>query len=171
MLQILMVEDSGLSVASDLTVARSTPVHIRSFAQKKPPLQHGTHEMLKRKIKPPSTRWVDLEPRSKVKTAVKRPMRQVGISHGARERRRWTKELNKWFLTLGIYSCEVKHKDCLGGWLCGLAHSRKRRKIENKEQFFEVVLACVKCHEWLDNILSHEEMEAKVKEIIAKRNI
>jgi len=32
-----------------------------------------------------------------------------------------------------------------------------------------VGLACIKCHEKLDNVMSHEEMEAEIKRIIESR--
>lgn len=67
---------------------------------------------------------------------------------------------------LGIQSCEM----CGSSWLLDLAHSRKRRKIENEEQLGEVALLCRKCHDFIEYKLSQPEMEKVVKEIIDRRN-
>lgn len=71
----------------------------------------------------------------------------------------------------GINYCEFGFPGCLKGIMLTLAHSRKRRKIENDEQLAECAVACVPCHRWLDEKLSHEQMEAFVKKAIARRNL
>jgi len=69
----------------------------------------------------------------------------------------------------GINSCEFGYDGCMQTFGQALAHSRKRRYITSKEQYWEVGLACQKCHEHLDNVLSHEEMESEVQRIIQRR--
>lgn len=66
---------------------------------------------------------------------------------------------------LGIGSCEM----CGSSWLLDLAHSKKRRKIENEEELGEVALLCRKCHDFIEYKLPQPEMERVVKEIIARR--
>jgi hypothetical protein len=112
-----------------------------------------------------------------VKTAVRastglkrgKGLSPIGKNTRGQQHRDWSKELHADFSKLNIHSCEVRHEKCMPTFGLGLAHSRKRRYISSKEQFWEVVLACVKCHEWLDNVLSHKEMEQTVKTIIAIR--
>lgn len=66
---------------------------------------------------------------------------------------------------LGIMSCEM----CHSSWLLDLAHSKKRRKIENEEELGEVALLCRKCHDFIEYKLTQPEMEKVVKEIIERR--
>lgn len=49
-----------------------------------------------------------------------------------------------------------------------LAHSKKRRDIYTREDYFEVVYACQRCHFIADN-MTHEEMHELITGIIAKR--
>lgn len=85
---------------------------------------------------------------------------------------KWHRELKQWWAKeVGIEYCEVRFSVCVGSFGGALAHSKKRRFILTKEDYFEVCYACVKCHEVLDNKMSHYEMEVTVKEIIAKRNV
>lgn len=60
-------------------------------------------------------------------------------------------------------------KGCFGTYGLAPAHSKKRREIENKEDFFEVVAACSRCHEKLDQEMTHEEMRDTVRRIIHNR--
>jgi len=94
----------------------------------------------------------------------------VGKSSRAAERTRWATELKMWFATLGIDNCELRFTGCVGRLGLALAHSKKRRFIYDRETFFEVIAACVKCHERLDNDMSHEDMELTVKRIIENRS-
>lgn len=87
----------------------------------------------------------------------------------ATDRKRWHRELAKHWQTRPIETCEVRFKGCFGTYGLAPAHSRKRRRIETKEQYFEVVAACNFCHRRLDEQMSHEEMELKVKETINHR--
>jgi hypothetical protein len=50
-----------------------------------------------------------------------------------------------------------------------LAHSEKRRYILTREQYFEVVYACQKCHDHMDLKMTHDEMRALIQRIIKGR--
>jgi hypothetical protein len=76
------------------------------------------------------------------------------------------------FAEKGIMQCEI----CSGHPLddperqiLSMAHSRKRRKIENEEQLAEVALLCIRCHRLLDG-MTHEDMEREIKAIITRRD-
>ena len=64
----------------------------------------------------------------------------------------------------GITYCEL----CGGSFGLALAHSKKRRMIENKDDYWEVSLLCQTCHERIE-FSGHEAMEAEVKRIIESR--
>lgn len=81
----------------------------------------------------------------------------------------WHRELSAYWQANPITYCEVRLKGCWGTYGLSPAHSRKRRKIETKEQYFEVVAACGFCHRFLDEKMSHEEMEQTVKAVIQQR--
>lgn len=98
-----------------------------------------------------------------------KPMNRVGKSTRGQQHRDWHRELMAEWVGKGISSCEFHYHGCMRTFGLALAHSRKRRFITSKEQYWEVGLACVKCHEVLDNWMSHEEMEAEVKRIIQRR--
>lgn len=83
--------------------------------------------------------------------------------------RPWHRELAEHWKWNPIEYCEVRFPKCFGTYGLSPAHSRKRKDIKTKEQFFEVVAACESCHNKLDREMSHEEMERVVKEIIANR--
>lgn len=67
---------------------------------------------------------------------------------------------------LGIMRCEM----CHGSGILDLAHSKKRRKIEDEEEMGEVALLCRQCHDFIEYKLTHEEMEKVVLGIIRNRN-
>jgi hypothetical protein len=72
---------------------------------------------------------------------------------------------------LGINSCEGHlSPQCTGNFALGLAHSKKRREIKNDNEFREVALLCVKCHEHLE-YGDKDIMEETIKEIIKNRII
>ena len=89
----------------------------------------------------------------------------------AKQRRSWHRELSDHWKRREITTCEVRFPGCWQTYGLAPAHSRKRRHIENKEQYFEVVAACQFCHRQLDEQMSHEDMEKTVKQIIADRTI
>ena len=66
---------------------------------------------------------------------------------------------------LGIMSCEMCHST----GILDLAHSKKRRKIENEEELAEVALLCRQCHNFIEYNLTQPEMEKVVREIIERR--
>ncbi len=86
-----------------------------------------------------------------------------------KERKRWQRELSQHWQQNPITYCEVRLDGCFGTYGLAPAHSRKRREIENKEQYFEVVAACLNCHRKLDEQMTHGEMERTVKQIISSR--
>jgi hypothetical protein len=88
----------------------------------------------------------------------------------ARERKKWARELAEhWRDRPRPEYCEVRFQGCFGTYGLAPAHSRKRRKIESKAQFFEVVAACLFCHRQMDEKMSHDEMESTVQRIIKQR--
>lgn len=55
--------------------------------------------------------------------------------------------------------------------MLSFAHSKKRDDIQNKEEYEEVILACIDpCHRDIEN-MPKEKMLQIVQEIIAKREI
>lgn len=96
-------------------------------------------------------------------------MRTYGKSNRSKERRRWQRELAAYWKASPISYCEARLSGCVGSFGLSPAHSKKRRFIRTKEDYFEVVAACQNCHQQLDQKMSHTEMEAKVKEIINAR--
>ncbi len=99
----------------------------------------------------------------------RKSMNKRGKSTRSTERQKWHKELLADWQSKGINSCEFNYDGCMQTFGQALAHSKKRRFITTKEDYEEVGLACIKCHEKLDLVLSHEEMEAEVKRIIESR--
>lgn len=77
------------------------------------------------------------------------------------------------FAERGIVRCEMCHGQPPGEFdrtILDLAHSRKRRKIENEEQLAEVALLCRSCHNMVEYKMTHDEMEQTIKEIIRRRD-
>jgi len=60
--------------------------------------------------------------------------------------------------------CEM----CGANWPLALAHSKKRRMITTREDYFTVALLCQTCHEQIE-FSGHENMEQSVLDIIARR--
>lgn len=83
--------------------------------------------------------------------------------------RKWHKELMAEWSRKDINFCEFGFDGCMRTFGNALAHSRKRRFIDSKEAYWEVGLACQKCHEVLDQKMTHEEMEQAVKDVIDRR--
>lgn len=79
-------------------------------------------------------------------------------------------ELRKHWAGKSLDYCEVALDGCWQTFGLAPAHSRKRRKIETRDQYFEVVAACQFCHKAMDEQMSHEDMEATVKAIIENRS-
>ena len=79
--------------------------------------------------------------------------------------KKWHRELKEFWLTNDMpTACEV----CGATWPVALAHSKKRRMIQDRDDYFEVALLCQTCHEEVE-FSGHENMERAIKEIIAAR--
>lgn len=86
-----------------------------------------------------------------------------------RQHNAWNRQLSAYWKQNPIETCEVRFEGCFGTYGLGPAHSLRRFKIRTKEEFFEVVAACMKCHETLDQKMTPEACQAKVREIIHNR--
>jgi len=64
----------------------------------------------------------------------------------------------------GQNGCEI----CGDTFGQALAHSKKRRYIYTKEDYFTVCLLCQKCHTKIEHS-GHENMEREILAIIARR--
>lgn len=64
----------------------------------------------------------------------------------------------------GQNGCEI----CGSTFGQALAHSKKRRMIENKTDYWEVALLCVTCHADIE-YSGHENMANTVRQIITNR--
>jgi len=87
-----------------------------------------------------------------------------------KQHRAWHRELMAEWDARGQNGCEL----CGSTFGQALAHSKKRRLIYTKEDYFTVCLLCVSCHHLIeygtkDEPGTHERMERLVKEIIARR--
>lgn len=89
----------------------------------------------------------------------------------AKRHRAWHRELAARWAANPITYCEVRLPGCFGTYGLHPAHSLKRRFIDSKEKYFEVVAACNFCGSYLDEKMSHDEMERTVKRIIESRNV
>lgn len=83
----------------------------------------------------------------------------------------WHKALAAKWKAQPIEYCEVRFNECVGRYGLAPAHSLDRRDIHTKEQFFEVVAACEKCHWKLDREMPKDERLRIVRETIQKREI
>lgn len=92
-----------------------------------------------------------------------------GKSNRSKERQAWQKELSAYWQERGMPNyCEVQAIVCINIYLSP-AHSKDRFDIYTKEDFFEIVWACEKCHFWADRSISKEGRLLLFKEIIANR--
>jgi hypothetical protein len=82
---------------------------------------------------------------------------------------KWQRELSAYWQQNPITYCEVRLKGCFGTYGLAPAHSKKRYDIKTKEEFFQVVAACLSCHRVLDEQMSHEDMQTHVLQIIQQR--
>jgi hypothetical protein len=95
-------------------------------------------------------------------------LRTRGKSNRSKERQKWHKELKKIWQS-GPQVCEFRYEGCTVGFMLTPAHSRKRRHIQTKEDYFEIAIACLNCHRILDEKMNHETMRAEVLRAIANR--
>lgn len=91
-------------------------------------------------------------------------LRSRGKSTRSKQRQAWDRELKAEWAMKGIDRCE----QCYGTFGLSLAHSKKRRFIENKADYWEVALLCQTCHTNIE-YSGHENMANVVREIIANR--
>ena len=90
----------------------------------------------------------------------------------AKRHRAWHRELADHWKRKGVIEyCEVRMPGCFGTYGLSPAHSKDRDEIHNKEDFFEVVAACGKCHTELDHKMSKDARLILVKEIIEQRDV
>ena len=82
-----------------------------------------------------------------------------------KQHRAWHRQLMAEWNARGQNGCEI----CGDTFGQALAHSKKRRFIYTKEDYWTVALLCQKCHRGLDEGSSHEEMEREILAIIARR--
>lgn len=100
----------------------------------------------------------------------RKPLNRRGKSTRSGQTRQWDAELKEWWVANDMPRyCEIRLPGCMGTFGGALAHSEKRRYILTREQYFEVVFACQKCHDHIDLKLFHDEMKALVKRIINER--
>lgn len=89
-----------------------------------------------------------------------------------KERQRWHRELSAYWQEKGpIEYCEFRFPGCFGTYGLAPAHSKKRRFIDSKEEYFEVAAACLHCHRELDEKMSHSDMKQAVKDAIRRRDV
>ena len=69
-----------------------------------------------------------------------------------------------------IEYCELRFEGCQGAYGLAPAHSKDRRDIHTKQDFFEVVAACAKCHFHIDREMSKEDRLQLVRDVIARRD-
>lgn len=67
-----------------------------------------------------------------------------------------------------LTTCELGYPNCTRGSFLTWAHGRKRRKLQAGELETLVILACINCHNRIEN-LGPEGMLAIVESVIAER--
>ena len=88
----------------------------------------------------------------------------------AKRHRAWHRQLAEYWKRKGIIEyCEVRFPGCYGTYGLAPAHSKDRNDIHSKEEFFEIVAACEKCHFTLDREMPKDERLAIVKRVIESR--
>ncbi len=88
----------------------------------------------------------------------------------SKKHRPWARELSEYWQRRGVIEwCEVRLTGCFGRYGLSPAHSKDRDEIDNKAEFFEVVAACKRCHDHLDQRMGKDERLELVRELIEKR--
>ncbi len=77
-------------------------------------------------------------------------------------------KLKKGFEAKGITTCEIRYKDCWVNNGLSFAHLDKRRYL-TEEQLYEVVLACVLCHDQVE-YLPKGQMREILQKVIDQRD-
>lgn len=84
----------------------------------------------------------------------------------------WARALSKYWQDKGVIEyCELRFGGCFGTYGLAPAHSKDRRDIHTKQDFFEVVCACNFCHTVIDRQMPKDERLRIVKETIERRTI
>lgn len=88
----------------------------------------------------------------------------------SKKHRPWHRELSAYWQRRGVIEyCEVRFKGCFGTYGLSPAHSKDRRDIHSREDFFEVVAACGHCHTILDQKMNKADRLRTVRELIERR--
>lgn len=69
-----------------------------------------------------------------------------------------------------IEYCELRFPGCVGTYGLAPAHSRDRRDIKTRDEFFEVVAACEKCHFHADREMPKDQRLELFKRTIEERD-
>lgn len=99
--------------------------------------------------------------------SVRKPLKAIGKR--GREwinARSWLKKRFNW---AGIIYCEARLQGCHLDNMLSFAHCKKRREMLEGE-IYHVALLCLHCHEIYER-LSHEDMHARIHELIEKRGL
>lgn len=92
-----------------------------------------------------------------------------GKSNRSLDRQAWQRELSAYWQERGMPNyCEVRSAKCINIFLTP-AHSKDRGDIYTKQDFFEIVWACEKCHFWADREIAKDDRLLLFKEIIENR--
>lgn len=84
----------------------------------------------------------------------------------SKKHRTWHNSLREKWRDVEIRRCEFP--GCTQGLFLTPAHSRKRREIENEQQYHEIAWLCEPHHLEVER-LSHGDMEIVIREIIQRR--
>lgn len=88
----------------------------------------------------------------------------------SKKHRPWSRTLAEKWRDVTITQCEAKFEGCINVFLTP-AHSRKKIDIDTEQQYHEIAWCCEKCHNRLDQKMSHAEMELAVRKIIEARDV
>lgn len=80
------------------------------------------------------------------------------------------KEAVEYLSSMGIVSCEGKMEGCTRYLFLTLAHSKKRRHIQNSLELAEIALLCQHCHNIIEG-WKESDMEVYVKKIVQDRGV
>lgn len=90
----------------------------------------------------------------------------------SKKHRPWARELSQYWQRKGVIEyCELRFEGCFGTYGLAPAHSKDRRDIHTKADFFQVVCACSFCHNVIDRQMPKDERLRIVKETIQRREI
>lgn len=87
----------------------------------------------------------------------------------SKKHRPWHRQLADHWKYQPIEYRELRFTGCVGRYGLAPAHSKDRRDIHTKEDFFQVVAGCSECHWKLDREMPKDERLRIVQEVIANR--